>query len=101
MHTLTSNTKKFEILQTLTYEKKRFTLQKQAHAINTEIFSPVKFENLHGIIFDIFLIFGQNIDCGYRLEPPQRGDSNKYPQSMFWSKNKKNRYTPAYPGFST
>ena len=23
-----------------------------------------------------------------------------YPQSMFWSKNKKNRYTPAYPSFA-
>ena len=27
--------------------------------------------------------------CGYTLEPPQRGGSNEYPQSMFWSKNKK------------
>ena len=25
-----------------------------------------------------------------------RGGSNKYPH-MFWSKNKKNRYSPAYP----
>ena len=23
----------------------------------------------------------------------------RYPQSMFWSKNKKNRYTPTYPSF--
>ena len=38
---------------------------------------------------DIFLIFAQNIDCGYTLEPPPRGGSNEYPQSMFWSKNKK------------
>ena len=30
-------------------------------------------------------------------EPPQRGGSNAYPQSMFWSENKKNRYTPASP----
>ena len=29
----------------------------------------------------------------------RRGGSNVYPQSMFWSKNKKNRYTPAYPSF--
>ena len=43
--------------------------------------------------FDIFLIFAQNIDCGYTLEPPQRGGSNEYPQSLFWSKNKKNIYT--------
>ena len=45
-------------------------------------------------MFDIFLIFAQNIDCGYTLEPPRRGGSNEYLQSMFWSKNKKNRYTP-------
>ena len=34
------------------------------------------------------------------LEPPCRGGSNEYPQSMFWSKNKKNGYTPAYPSFA-
>ena len=34
------------------------------------------------------------------LEPPRRGGSNEYPQSMFWSKNKKNRHTPAYPSFT-
>ena len=31
----------------------------------------------------IFLIFAPNIDCGYSLEPPRRGGSNLYPQSMF------------------
>ena len=45
-------------------------------------------------------MFAQNIDCGYKLEPPRRGGSNEYPQSMFWSKNKKNRYTPPYPSFT-
>ena len=48
----------------------------------------------------MFLIFAQNIDCGYTLEPPRRGGSNEYPQSMFWSKNKKSTYTPAYPSFA-
>ena len=38
----------------------------------------------------IFLISAQNIDCGYsleppRLEPPRRGGSNEYPQSIFWA----------------
>ena len=37
-------------------------------------------------VYIIFLIFAQNIDCGYSLEPPCRGGSNKYPQSMFWAK---------------
>ena len=65
-----------------------------------EIFSGSKNENFHWKIFDIFLIFAQNIDCGYTLEPPRRGGSNEYTQSMFWSKNKKNRYTPAFPTFT-
>ena len=34
-------------------------------------------------VYIIFLIFAQNIDCGYSLEPPQRGGSYEYPQSMF------------------
>ena len=66
----------------------------------TEIFKVVKNEDLQQKFFDIFLIFAQNIECGYSLEPPRRGGSNEYPQSMFWSKNKKNRYNPAYPSFS-
>ena len=36
----------------------------------------------------MFNIFTQNIDCGYTLELPQRGGSNDYQQSMFYSKNK-------------
>ena len=37
----------------------------------TEIFKVVKNENFHKKIFAIFLIFAQNIDCGYTLEPPR------------------------------
>ena len=36
-------------------------------------------------VYIIFLISAQNIDCGYSLEPPQRGGSDEYPQSMFWA----------------
>ena len=49
----------------------------------TENILVVKNENFHWKNFDIFLIFAQNIDCGYSLEPPRRGGSNVYPQSMF------------------
>ena len=52
------------------------------------------------IQFDIFLIFAQNIDCGYTLEPPRRGGSNEYPQSSFWGKDKKKRYTPMNSNFA-
>ena len=68
---------------------------------HTEIFKVVKKnENFQQKMFDIFLIFAQNIDSGYTLEPLRRGGSNEYRQCMFWSKNKKNRYTPAKPSFS-
>ena len=33
----------------------------------------------------MFLFLLKNIDCGYLLEPPRRGGSNEYPQSMFWA----------------
>ena len=39
---------------------------------------------------DIFHISAQNIYCGYSLEPPCRGGSNEYPQSIFLSGNKRN-----------
>ena len=48
---------------------------------------------------DIFHISAQNIDCGYSLEPPRRGGSNEYPQSMFLSKNKKSNVYPCKSQF--
>ena len=41
----------------------------------------------------------QNIDCGNLLEPPRRGGSNKYPQAMFLSRNKKINVYPCKPQF--
>ena len=50
---------------------------------DTDFSDVVKIENFQEKNFDIFLIFAQNIDCGYMLEPPRRGGSNVYTQSMF------------------
>ena len=75
------------------------TLRKLAHAIYRDFFQKQKLKII-GKKYDILNIFVQNIDCGYTLEPPRRGGSNEYPQSIFWSKNKKIRYTPANPSFS-
>ena len=55
-------------------------------------FDCKKSKNFIIICFYIFLIFAQNIHCGYTLEPPRRGGSeppsrggsNEYPQCMFW-----------------
>ena len=62
--------------------------QSPIHYENTPIQIHRKFylqkpENFQIKISDIFHISAQNIDCGYSLEPPRRGGSNEYPQSMF------------------
>ena len=49
---------------------------------------------------DIFLIFAQNIDCGYSLEPPRRGGSNEYHNLCFQSEIRKIMYTPVNPSFT-
>ena len=36
-------------------------------------------------VYIIFLYLLKNRDWGYSLEPPRRGGSNEYPQSMFWA----------------
>ena len=40
-------------------------------------------------VYIIFLISAQNTDCMYSLEPPRRGGSNEYLQSMFWAEIRK------------
>ena len=49
---------------------------------------PPKNEKFSDKNSDIFHISAENIDCGYSLEPPWRGGSNEYPQSMFLSRSK-------------
>ena len=39
----------------------------------TEMFKVVKMKIFSSKNFNIFLIFAENIDCGYTLEPPPRG----------------------------
>ena len=67
----------------------------------TEILKVVKKnEKFHQKNFDIFLIFAQNIDCGYTLEPPRRGGLTSTHNLCFGAKIRKNRYTLAYPSFA-
>ena len=40
-------------------------------------------------VYLFFLFLLQIIDCGYSLEPPRRGGSNVYPQSMFGAEIRK------------
>ena len=63
----------------------------------TEIFKVVKNENFQWKKFDIFLIFAQNIDCGYLLGEAVLTCTHNL---CFGAKNEKNRYTPANPSFA-
>ena len=67
----------------------------------TENFTT-KNENFQIKNSNIFFLYisAQNIDCGYPLEPPRRGGSNTYPQSMFLSRNKENNVYPVNPSFT-
>ena len=76
----------------------RKSLRKHAYS-NIQKILPPKSENIQIKNSDIFHISTQNIDCGYSLEPPRRGGSNEYPQSMFLSRNKKNNVYPYKPQF--
>ena len=60
------------------------TLRKLAHAINRD-FLALKIENFPLKNFDIFLIFAQNIDCGYTLEPPRRDIPQRSPVLQYKS----------------
>ena len=73
-------------------------LRKHAYSNILKI-SPPKTESFQIKILIFFHIRAQNIDCGYSLEPPRRGGSNEYPQSMFLSRSKKNNVYPCKPHF--
>ena len=78
----------------------RMGLSLRKHACsNIWKISPPKTESfqIKNLIFFIFLL--KTIDCGYSLEPPRRGGSNEYPQSMFLSRNKKYNVYPCKPKF--
>ena len=78
----------------------------QYHITKTRLFKYIEnFTSKNGKLSDkknsdIFHISAQNIDCGYSLEPPLRGGSNEYPQSVFCAEIRKIIYTPVNPSFT-
>ena len=73
-------------------------LRKHAYFKYTENFATKK-SNFLIKNSDILHISAQTIDCGYSLELPRRGGSNKYPQSMYSGKIKNNNVYPCKPQF--
>ena len=78
----------------------KLSLRKHAYSNIWKISPPKKTENFQIKNSDIFHISAQNMDCGYSLEPPRRGGSNEYPQSMFYAVIRKIMYTPINPSFT-
>ena len=93
----------------------RFNSALRKHAYSNILkISPPKNWKFSDKNSDIYHISAENIDCGYSLEPPRRGEasthspcfreyslepvrqgnSNEYPQSMFSSRNKTNNVYP-------
>ena len=68
------------------YLKIFISLRKHAYS-NILTILPPKNENFQMKNSGSFHISVLNIDCGYSLEPPRKGGSNEYPQSMFLSRN--------------
>ena len=68
---------------TKTHQNHSLSSRKHIYIILTTLTPTFILKNwgLQGYTFFLFLL--KNIDCGYSLEPPQRGGSNEYPQSMF------------------
>ena len=65
----------------------------------TENFTTKNWKFSDEILIFLFIFLLKNIDCGYSLEPPRRGGTNEYLQSMFLSRNKKNNVYPCKPQF--
>ena len=73
------------------------SLHLEGHITRTRLFKYIENITSKTENFQIknWYISAQNTDCGYSLEPPRRGGSNEYQQSiMFLSKNKKNNVYP-------
>ena len=65
---------------------------------HTAIFNCCKNDNFQ--MKNFHFCFAQYMDCVYTLEPPERGGSIEYPQSMLKSKKiKKNNVYPCKPRF--
>ena len=71
----------------------------------TKNFYHQKIKKLDKKKSDIFHISAQNIDCGYSIEPPRRGNSNEYHHLCFLAEIRKIMYTPVNetvnPSFTT
>ena len=75
----------FYFLYYCSHRAQTVPLRKHAYSNILKILQPEK-ENFQIKNSDIFHIPSQSIDCGFSLEPPRRGGSNEYQQSILLEK---------------
>ena len=92
----------FEYLENVIMEAAILHYENTPIQIYRNLISPPKTEkNSDKKLYHFFFhISAQNIYCGYSWEPPRRGGSHGYPQSMFWAEIRKIIYTPVIPSFT-
>ena len=69
-------------------EKTQVTSRKHAYIIMAP-FNPTAVKLGFTGVYITFLFLHKNIDCGYSLESPCQGGSNKYPESVFQAEIRK------------
>ena len=84
----------------------RFVSHNCSHYANMPMHYTVIFKRCKNDIFldekfcyTVFLIFAQNIDCGYTLELPYFGGSNKVPTIYVLEQRQENNVYPCKPQF--
>ena len=95
-----ANSKDTNNVRNRDYYTRAFPSRKHAYSIILKISPPKNKDFQIKKILNFFIFLLKNIDCVYSLEPPHRGGSNEYPQSMFWAEIRKMIYTPVNPSFT-
>ena len=73
-----------------------YSLRKHAYSNILRILPPKTEKKLSDEKFWLFSYFGSKHRLWYLLEPPRRGGSTEYQQSMFLSRNKKINVNPSF-----
>ena len=89
----------WKLISMKNHNKKLSSHHEKSYSNILKILIP-KTENIQIKKSDIFQVSAQKIDSGCSTEPPGRGGSNEYLQSMFWAEIRKIIYTPVNPSFT-
>ena len=90
--------RRWHLVVQIKYSKPSLPLRKHAYSNVLKILPPKNWK-ISDKKFWYFSHFCSKHRLWYSLEPPRRGGSNEYPQSMVLSRNKENNVHPCKPQF--